>query len=79
MKLLTIRLNGVLMEALLSPKELSRLLKVSQVTIYKWAERGIISSYKLEGVLRFSSDDVLDFLQKRRKVGQKSVNGMREH
>lgn len=62
------------MEELLSPKELARIMKVSQVTIYKWAERGIISSYKLEGVLRFSPDDVLDFLQKRKKVGQKLVN-----
>jgi len=62
------------MEELLSPKELSRILKVSPVTIYKWAERGILPSFKLEGVLRFSPDDVLDFLQKRRKVGQQSVN-----
>ncbi len=65
------------MEELLSPKELARIMKVSQVTIYKWAERGIISSYKLEGVLRFSPDDVLDFLQKRKKVGQKLVNESR--
>jgi excisionase family DNA binding protein len=62
------------MEELLNPKELARILKVSQVTIYKWAERGIISSYKLEGVLRFSPDDVMNFLQKRRKDGQKIVN-----
>jgi len=62
------------MEELLSPKELSRILKISPITVYKWAERGILPSYKLEGVLRFSRDDVLDFLQKRRKVGQKMVN-----
>jgi len=62
------------MEELLSPKELSRILKISPITVYKWAERGILPSYKLEVVLRFSRDDVLDFLQKRRKVGQKMVN-----
>lgn len=64
------------MEELLSPKELSRVLKVSPVTIYKWVERGVLPCFKLEGVLRFSSDDVLDFLQKRRKVGQKMVNAV---
>ena len=64
------------MEELLSPKELARILKVSHVCIYKWAERGVIPHYKLEGVVRFSRDDVLDFLQKRRKVGQKIVNGL---
>lgn len=62
------------MEELLSPKELSRVLKVSPVTIYKWAERGVLPSFKLEGVLRFSPDDVMDFLQKRKKIGQKMVN-----
>jgi excisionase family DNA binding protein len=62
------------MEELLSPKELARILRISPVTAYKWAERGVIPHYKLEGVVRFSRDDVLDFLQKRRRVGQKMVN-----
>ena len=65
------------MEELLSPKDLAGILKVSQVCVYKWAERGIIPHYKLEGVVRFSRDDVLDFLQKRRKVGQEIVNSPR--
>ena len=63
------------MEELLSVKELARILKISPVTAYKWAERGVIPHYKLEGVVRFSRDDVLDFLQNRRKVGQELVNG----
>ena len=63
------------MEELLSPKELARILKVSQPCVYKWTERGIIPHFRLEGSIRFSRDDVLDFLQKRRKVGQKLVNG----
>ncbi|MFX0200812.1 MAG: helix-turn-helix domain-containing protein [Candidatus Hodarchaeota archaeon] len=62
------------MEEILSPKELSKILKVSLVCVYKWAERGVIPSYKLEGVVRFSRDDVLDFLQNRKKVGQNKVN-----
>jgi excisionase family DNA binding protein len=67
------------MEDLLSPKELSGILKVSQVTLYQWARRGILPHYKLEGVVRFSRDDVLDFLEKRRKVGQKKVNRSGNH
>lgn len=64
------------MEELISPKELAKILRVSLVTVYKWAERGILPSYKLENLVRFSPDDVLDFLQKRRKVGQKMVNAV---
>jgi excisionase family DNA binding protein len=67
------------MEELLSPKELARILRISPVTAYKWAERGIIPHYKLEGVVRFSRDDVLDYLQKRKKVGQRMVNGPENH
>jgi excisionase family DNA binding protein len=67
------------MEELLSPKELARILRISPVTAYKWAERGVIPHYKLEGVVRFSRDDVLDFLEKRRKVGQRMVNAQRKH
>jgi excisionase family DNA binding protein len=66
------------MEELLSPKELARILKISTVTAYKWAERGVLPSYKLERVIRFDPKDVLDFLQKRRKIGPKMVNRLRE-
>lgn len=66
------------MEGLLSPRELSQLLKISLPTAYKWAERGILPSYKLEGLVRFSRDDVLEFLQKRRRFGQKTVNEPRD-
>jgi len=62
------------MEGLLSPKELAQILRISVPTAYQWARRGILPYYKLEGVVRFSRDDVLDFLQNRRKVGQKKVN-----
>jgi len=65
-------------EELLSPKELARILRISQVCVYKWAERGVIPYYKLEGVVRFSRGDVLDFLQNRRRVGQKMVKRSRE-
>lgn len=67
------------MEELLSPKELARILKVSQVCVYKWAARGIIPHYKLERTIRFAPHDVLEFIQKRRKVGQEMVNSLGEH
>lgn len=70
-------MDEILAEGLLSPRDLAQLLKISLPTAYKWASRGILPSYKLEGIVRFSRGDVLDFLQKRRKVGQQSVNNPR--
>jgi excisionase family DNA binding protein len=61
------------LEGLLSPREVAELFKVSVPTVYAWASRGVIPHYKLGTVVRFSPDDVLKFLQERRKVGQKSV------
>ena len=60
---------------LLSAKQLASLLKVSLPCVYRWAEKGILPSYKLEGVVRFRCDDVFDWLQKRKRVGQKMVSG----
>ena len=68
-----------MVEELLTPRELAKILKISPATAYKWAERGVLPSYKLEGVVRFDPKDVLDFLQNRRKIGQKSVNGPAKH
>jgi excisionase family DNA binding protein len=58
------------MEELLSPKEIATLLKVSVPTIYSWAQRGIIPCYKLGMCVRFSRDDLLEFLRKSRKDSQ---------
>ena len=57
------------MDELYSPKELARKLKVADITVYKWAERGILPSYKLQGVVRFSAEDVLEFLSRRKRNG----------
>ncbi len=41
------------MEELISPKELSEILKVSKTWPYKMAKRGRLPCYRLEGVIRF--------------------------
>jgi len=51
---------------LLTPKEVAKLLSVTEVCVYQWAKRGIIPSYKVEKCVRFSRDDLRAFLESRR-------------
>ena len=73
------------MEALLSPEEVAELLKIARVTVYSWAEKGLLPHYKL-GIphftkrgkkqvtkgLRFSEDDVKAFIESRYVKAKKS-------
>ena len=52
------------MEEWVSPKELSRLLKVSKTWPYKMAKKGRIPCYRLEGVVRFRQADVQAFFDR---------------
>ncbi len=52
------------MEELISPKELSRFLKVSKPWPYIMAKRGLIPHYKMGKVIRFRLSDVEAFLAK---------------
>ena len=54
------------MEELISPKELSKLLKVSKTWPYKMAKRGRLPCYRLEGVIRFKRVDIEAFLERSR-------------
>lgn len=51
---------------LLTPKEVARLLCVTEVCVYQWAKRGIIPCYKVEKCVRFSKDDLRSFLETKR-------------
>lgn len=53
----------VSLEEFLSPKELSRLLKVSKPWPYIMVKRGLLPCYKLGGVIRFKLSDIEDFLE----------------
>ena len=54
------------MEELISPKELSKLLKVSKTWPYKMAKRGRFPCYRLEGVIRFKRADIEAYLERSR-------------
>ena len=55
---------------LLTPKEVAKLLSVTEVCVYQWAKRGVIPFYKVEKCVRFSKDDLRSFLETRR-VGKR--------
>jgi excisionase family DNA binding protein len=58
------------LEQLLSPKELSRLLKVSKPWPYIMAKRGLLPCYKMGKIIRFKWSDIEDFLE-RSRVGKR--------
>lgn len=49
--------------SLLTTNELSKVLKVSHTTIYRWARGKRIPFIRMNGRLRFSNDDIDQFLQ----------------
>lgn len=51
---------------LLKPEDVAKRLKVARVTVYKWARKGVLPYYKLEGSVRFKVEDVKDFTEARR-------------
>jgi excisionase family DNA binding protein len=62
------------LEELISPKELCRLLKVSETWPYKMIQRGRLPYYKIEGVVRFRRRDIEAFLEECRK-GKNEIVG----
>ena len=56
------------MESLLTIDELSQWLKVKKQTIYIWASKDEIPSYKVGGKRRFDPDEIRKWL-KRRSAG----------
>jgi len=51
---------------LLTPKQVAKLLGVTEVCIYQWAKRGLIPHFKIEKCVRFSKGDLVAFLQRKR-------------
>jgi excisionase family DNA binding protein len=58
------------MEELVSPKELSKLLKVSKPWPYIMVKRGLLPHYKLGGLIRFKRNDIEAYLEKNRVEGK---------
>jgi excisionase family DNA binding protein len=51
---------------LLTPKQVAKLLAVTEVCVYQWAKRGIIPHLKVEKCVRFSKEDLKLFLESRK-------------
>ena len=52
------------MEELLTADEVAKILKVSPSAVFKWAKRGIITSYRIhEKCLRFKEEDIRTFIE----------------
>jgi excisionase family DNA binding protein len=58
---------------ILTVKEVADIVKAKSSTIYAWAEQGVIPCYKINGLLRFSEDEILSWIRQNRAV-EKSYN-----
>lgn len=47
---------------IITVKEVANILKIKPTTVYAWAEQRVIPSYKMNGSLRFSEDDIKAWL-----------------
>lgn len=61
------------MEQLLNPKQLAELLNVKLSTIYLWSHTEFIPCFRLGRCVRFRETDVIDWLEKRRTAGRKTL------
>ncbi len=48
---------------LMTIKEVSELLKVKQSTLYSWVHYGTMPYYKLNGLLRFEENEILEWVK----------------
>lgn len=56
-------------EELLSIEDISKIFRVSKVTIHKWKQKGLIPFYKMNRRVYFKRSEVVDALQtKKRKL-----------
>jgi excisionase family DNA binding protein len=59
--------GNLVMENLVTPKELATYLKLTETTIYKLASRGELPGFKIGDSWRFEMDEILKLCQKRRR------------
>ena len=60
------------MECLLKVDDVAKILNISVSSIYKYAEAGKIKSIKIGTALRFSENNIIDYLEKceKSKIGE---------
>lgn len=59
--------KSVLQESLLSTAEVSKLFKVSQVTVSNWVSKGLLTRYSIGGRNRFKYSEVMDSMKTLKK------------
>jgi excisionase family DNA binding protein len=55
-------------------KELSKILKVKEKTLYQWAELGQIPCIKLNGCLRFDMNEISQWIKSCKKEASSGYN-----
>lgn len=63
---------------LLDTIQVAELLNLSRSTVYKLAASGELPSYKLGGSVRFKEDDVIDWIEKKKRKSEVIENRVRE-
>jgi len=58
-------------ESLVDIKRLAEILGVRPATIYGWVHDGYVPHYKLGALVRFSLEDVKQWLKDKRRAGRK--------
>ncbi len=53
---------------LVSIKEISEFLKVKQSTLYSWVHNGTMPSFKLNGLLRFDLEEIIEWVKNSKAV-----------
>lgn len=61
-------------EEILTLQELAELLKLSERTIYNYAQRGIIPGIKIGAAWRFRKGDVDQWLEEQRRITDESTS-----
>jgi excisionase family DNA binding protein len=59
---------------LITIKEVSEIISVKPSTLYQWAELGQIPCIKINGALRFDTEDVLNWIKSCKKNVESSYN-----
>ncbi|MBN2374353.1 helix-turn-helix domain-containing protein [bacterium] len=61
-------------QEILTLQELAELLKLSDRTIYNYAQRGLIPGIKIGAAWRFRKDDVEKWLEDKRRITDESTS-----
>ena len=60
---------------ILTSKQVAELIQAKPSTVYAWAEQRIIPCFKLNGLLRFDEDEILQWMKacKRPELGYNGI------